>query len=616
MYTPKKNESDYYTQDFYDSIGNHSIQSAREIVPVVLDIIPCKKVVDVGCGNGAWLKVFQKNGVKEILGIDGEYVNEDILLIPKNNFMPWDLKKKLQLNKKFDLVMSLEVAEHLPTESAETFVESLTNLGSVILFSAAIPYQGGVNHFNEQWPDYWINLFKTKNYVAVDCIRKKVWNNKNVAWWYSQNLFLFVEECYLGTNHKLKTELDLTYNVFSPIVHPDLYVDTKIKLIKSQDILNGQTDIEKMSLKWTLKLLLRLINRNLKIYIKSALKYPGTLLNIIMDSTIRPAILNYSINHLYGPKKISYEIDELIVTCLVRNGAHYIESFIEHYFSLGVKHIVFLDNGSTDGTVSIASNFDKVTILQTQCPYRKYETLMKKYLVNSFSKNRWNLFADIDELFEYPFSQKLDLKSFLTYLNKNSYTAVVAQMLDLFSDKSLGDIKNIKNENLKSIYTYYDISNIRKFNYTSGELSNNRVKFHVGGIRKTLFGTDNGLTKAALVFVDKKIKLFIGCHQVKNALIADITCTLLHYPFTSNFKEKVKEAVKTDRYARSASHEYEKYWKRLEKNIDINIKQKSSYELDSLDDLIENGFLVISQQYIQWVNNHTTNKDGADKCCN
>ncbi|HZY25563.1 MAG TPA: glycosyltransferase family 2 protein, partial [Bacteroidales bacterium] len=595
--------SDYYTQDFYKFIGQDSLQSAREIVPLVLDIIPCERVVDVGCGNGAWLKVFQENGIKEILGIDGEYVNEEILLIPKQNFMPWDLKQVLQFNKKFDLVMSLEVAEHLPAECAATFVESLTNLGSVILFSGAIPYQGGENHINEQWPAYWINLFKTKNYVAVDCIRRKVWNNKSVAYWYSQNLFIFVEKSYLETNHKLKKELESANNTFSPIVHPGTYIDAKIKLLKLQEALDQKTDIQKISFKWILKQIPKLIKRNFKRSIKLVLNNADALLNSFMDLIIRPTILSYSIKHLYGSKKISYELDELIVTCLVRNGELNIKSFIEHYFALGVKHIVFLNNGSTDDTVKIASSYDNVTILQTKCPYRKYETLMKKYLVNRFSRNRWNLFADIDELFDYPFSHALDLKSFLNYLNKNSYTAVVAQMLDLFSNQSLGNLRSTKYNDLKSVYIYYDLSDIHKDDYRYGELSNKQVKMHYGGIRKTLFGTNNGLTKVPLILVDKNTKLFVDYHHVKKSFIADLTCVLFHYPFTSRFCEKVTEAVKTDRYALSAGHEYKKYWEGLQEDPDINIKSKSkaACKLEELTDLIENGFLVVSPQYMQWV---------------
>ncbi|MCG6135003.1 MAG: glycosyltransferase [Nostoc sp. LLA-1] len=315
---------------------------------------------------------------------------------------------------------------------------------------------------------------------------------------------------------------------------------------------------------------------------------------------IEPLIVKLSIKHIYGLKKINYELDELIVTCLVRNGELYMKSFIEHHCSLGIKHIVFLDNGSTDETIKIAKRYDNVTILHSSCPYRKYEKAMKKYLVKRFSKNRWNLFVDIDELFDYPFSDTLSVSSLLNYLNKNSYTSVVVQMLDMFSSKSLARLKSTKNDDIKRIYNYYDISNVIRDEYPSEDVPPlEEIKMHFGGIRKTFFGSDNGLTKAALVFVNPKIELFVGHHHTKNAKIADFTCILLHYPFTSYFYHKVMEAVESDRYASSASHEYKMYWNKIIQNPELSLKRDTACRLETLNDLVEKGFLVTSQNYIQ-----------------
>jgi glycosyltransferase involved in cell wall biosynthesis len=320
--------------------------------------------------------------------------------------------------------------------------------------------------------------------------------------------------------------------------------------------------------------------------------------------SFRSIVLPNNVKHIYGSKNINYEINELIVLCVVRNGETYIKSFVEHYFSLGVKHIVFLDNGSTDNTIAIASKYSNVSILQTHCPYQKYETLMKRYLVKRFSKNRWNLFADIDELFDYPFSNILNLRELLTYLNKNSYTAVVAQMLDMFSNgSSFQDLIVNKNNSLKELNKYYDISNISKISYSWGLLSNTSIKMHWGGIRKTLFDTNNGLTKAPMIFINNKIKPFVDFHHVKNASIADFSCVLLHYPFACPFQEKVYEAVQTNRYQESASDEYRMYWNKLMQVPDLIINQKTAHELKSVNDLI-NGFLIVSEKYKKWVKLH------------
>jgi len=156
-------------------------------VPIILDWVQPKRVVDVGCGDGTWLSVFREQGVIDVLGIDGDYVEPENLQIPVHQFMTWNLTQPVLLNQTFDLAVSLEVAEHLPEESAFGFVDTLVRLSDVVLFSAAIPHQGGTNHINEQWPDYWIALFEAQGYIAIDILRGRIWDNAEVQPWYAQN---------------------------------------------------------------------------------------------------------------------------------------------------------------------------------------------------------------------------------------------------------------------------------------------------------------------------------------------------------------------------------------------------------------------------------------------
>lgn len=169
--------------------------AAEAIVPFVTDIFRPKSVVDVGCGIGTWLNTYQKYGAEKILGLDGDHVPRQDMLIDEEYFRPIDLNSIHKLNiGRFDLVNCLEVAEHLPEESAQMFVETLASLSDVIVFSAAIPGQFGQNHFNEQYPDYWQELFSRYGFVYLDAFRKRYWNNKKVDWWYRQNMFLVVKE--------------------------------------------------------------------------------------------------------------------------------------------------------------------------------------------------------------------------------------------------------------------------------------------------------------------------------------------------------------------------------------------------------------------------------------
>ena len=201
----------------------------------------------------------------------------------------------------------------------------------------------------------------------------------------------------------------------------------------------------------------------------------------VVEFCIRPLILRLRLRHVHGPQRIPYGRHELIVLCVVRDGALHVKSFLEHHLALGVAHIVLLDNGSTDATIDLARRYDRVTILHTTCPYRKYETILKRYLVDRFSRDRWSLFVDIDERFDYPYSDVIDLGGLLAYLNEHSYTAVVAQMLDMFGDGPLDRPDGTPEDTLEDKYPYYDISAVEKHDYVFGRPANFAIKMHSGG---------------------------------------------------------------------------------------------------------------------------------------
>lgn len=216
---------EFYTDEFYQDYVGGSRRSAREIIPLVLDLVEVNRVIDVGCGLGTWLSVFAEYGVKDVFGIDGDHIDMGMLEIPKSRFLPLDLKKPFRMDRQFDLVVSLEVAQNLPHECAAGFINCLTSLGPVILFSAAIPYQGGYYHINEQWPDYWSKHFLAKEYVVIDCIRQNVWQNDNVEWWYAQNTLIFAKKEYLENCPLLKMAAENTNTSQLSIVHPKKYLD-------------------------------------------------------------------------------------------------------------------------------------------------------------------------------------------------------------------------------------------------------------------------------------------------------------------------------------------------------------------------------------------------------
>lgn len=313
----------------------------------------------------------------------------------------------------------------------------------------------------------------------------------------------------------------------------------------------------------------------------------------LLDLHVRPRHFEDEVRHVSGPVSIDCGVDDIVATCIVRNGELHLRSFIEHHFQLGVRHIVFLDNASTDQTPLIASTYDRVTVLHSALPYRTYEIVMKRYLARRFCANRWNLCVDIDERFDYPDSEPRRLGRLIAYLNHHRFTALVAQMLDMLPGEAARSGSGLPDE-----FPFYDLSNLRRTRYTWCRNPDDRVRMHWDGIRYSLFGTRNGLTKAALAFVSDSNTLFVDWHHAPNSIVADVTGVLLHYPFAGDFAAKVREAVAARRY--STPNEYRAYLKAIDAGVTI-APPPSAQRLTSLEDLVRQDFLVRSDRYREWM---------------
>jgi cyclopropane fatty-acyl-phospholipid synthase-like methyltransferase len=218
------NEKNVYNAEFYNNQQDGSYKSAKIILPLLLKILPpVNSAVDFGCGTGTWLAVLKELGINEIKGYDGKWVEKNTLRIPSDCLTSTELDKEIILEKRYDLAVSVEVAEHLPVKSAKTFIKTLTEASDIVLFSAAIPYQGGTNHINEQWQEYWYNIFEGFGYAGTDCLRRMIWDNSEIKFWYRQNIILYIRKDIAG-----RINVHNEYGKMINIVHPEMYM-TRIK---------------------------------------------------------------------------------------------------------------------------------------------------------------------------------------------------------------------------------------------------------------------------------------------------------------------------------------------------------------------------------------------------
>jgi SAM-dependent methyltransferase len=207
-------------ESFFAEHHPRALQSARLILAYVFALFAPRSVVDVGCGTGAWLLAAQELGARRIVGVDAEYIRP-YLQVPPDCFVGCDLNTGgLHLEGTFDLAVCAEVAEHLREEAAGGLIEGLARSAPAVLFSAAIPGQGGDGHVNERWLDYWSELFSERGYGMIDCIRRRFWTEPGVVYHYAQNMVLFADQEWLAQHPEVAAADD---PLPPRLVHPDLF---------------------------------------------------------------------------------------------------------------------------------------------------------------------------------------------------------------------------------------------------------------------------------------------------------------------------------------------------------------------------------------------------------
>lgn len=203
-----------YTTDFYAQQRLGMQASAERIVPVLYSTFRPLSVIDWGCGDGWWLEAFHElDSQLQLVGVESPSSE----IRPSSNLTVHrtDLGE-LRRYGRFDLALCLEVAEHLPSNQADTLVANLCESSNIVIFSAAIPKQTGLNHINEQYPSYWLPKFARQGYKASAYFRYLFWNDPRIETWYRQNILLFQRA---GRGYMFES----AYGLVLDVVHPALW---------------------------------------------------------------------------------------------------------------------------------------------------------------------------------------------------------------------------------------------------------------------------------------------------------------------------------------------------------------------------------------------------------
>lgn len=316
-----------------------------------------------------------------------------------------------------------------------------------------------------------------------------------------------------------------------------------------------------------------------------------------------------AVRHIHGPADVACGPDELVVLCIGRDAEPWITTFVEHHLALGAKHIFYLDNGSRDDTIARAIRHDGVSVFSTDLAFSRYEVGMRRWITRTFGRNRWSLYCDADELFDYPCSDRLALADLLRYLRHHGYKALTAQMLDLFSDKPFSQLERSSDESIRDTYRFYDLTDLvpthEVYWIRDGQLENRDIACLFGGIRKRFFGDDCLLlTKHPLVYADDSVGVYTyDGHFMTGARVADISAVLLHYKYVATLPARVRQTVAEAWHNKSAAL-YGGLSDGLAADPDLCLRLDTATELIDVDALVASGFLTVTQRYLDWVEAH------------
>jgi 2-polyprenyl-3-methyl-5-hydroxy-6-metoxy-1,4-benzoquinol methylase len=185
-----------YGREYYERMDRkEALEDCKKFSEVILANYDQENIIEFGCGTGRLLYDFYNNDV-EVHGLELSKIAQDVSQLPSGKVETHDLKKPYYPKQTYDIVLCVEVLEHLPEYATETIVSSIARSAPVAIVTAATPGQGGTHHVNEQPHTYWMGKFEETGMSydpkGTKDLRDSL--NLNELTWIEDNIMVFKKE--------------------------------------------------------------------------------------------------------------------------------------------------------------------------------------------------------------------------------------------------------------------------------------------------------------------------------------------------------------------------------------------------------------------------------------
>lgn len=294
--------------------------------------------------------------------------------------------------------------------------------------------------------------------------------------------------------------------------------------------------------------------------------------------------------HAIRPLPPTRRPGEVWLFAVVRNEALRLPAFLRHHFDLGVTHVILLDNGSTDDTLSIADADPRIHVFKTSQSFAGNKIAWQELLLRRYGTGHWNLVLDADELFAYREMDTLSLPDLVRSLDAENAQALHSAFIEMFPRGPLRDLHYAPGGSLPDAAPYFDATPYVRVPYRSVFGLPGSTFVYMGGTRQRVFGGEFGCSKVPLFKYAPGQFLRLGLHTIEGARLSSHQAAVLHFKYLQDFHEKVARESVRNVYWNGAA-EYKAYAALLAKNPDFTLWHPDACHYDSWHSLANAGLI-------------------------